>query len=111
MGTISARRLGAAFGITVALLYVGCAVLIALLGREGSVLFFNSLLHGIDVGPIVRSGMPWWEAAIGVVEVFAIGWLVGATVASVYNFGAGRSPRGRRSGAEKARDAGNTEQR
>lgn len=95
MATISARRLGAAFGAAAAVLYLGCAVLIALLGSERSVLFFNSVLHGVDVGPIVRSDMSWWETVIGIVEVFAIGWLLGATVAAIYNLGlrgtAGRS--------------------
>lgn len=33
----------------------------------------------------MRWDMPWWEAAIGVVEIFFLGWLVGAVVAVLYN--------------------------
>lgn len=49
--------------------------------------FFNSLLHGWDVGPIMRWDMPWWEATIGVLEVFILGWLFGALLAVLYNVG------------------------
>ncbi len=37
--------------------------------------------------------MPWWEMVIGVLEVFILGWLVGATVAVLYNVGTTREAR------------------
>jgi hypothetical protein len=58
-----------------------------------SILFFNSLMHGIDVTSIIRTDMPWWEMAMGLVEIFILGWLTGATIASIYNFGFGK-PKG-----------------
>lgn len=55
-------------------------------GREGSIFFFNSLLHGIDVTSIIRTDMPWWEMVMGLVETFILGWLTGAAIAAIYNF-------------------------
>jgi hypothetical protein len=87
---INIKRLGLAFGLTSAILYLGCIFVMVTVGRGGSILFFNSLLHGIDVTTIIRTDMPWWEMAMGVVEIFILGWLSGATIASIYNFGLGR---------------------
>ena len=55
-------------------------------GHEGTVLFFNSLLHGLDTSTIIRVDVPLSEALIGLVETFILGWLFGALIASVYNF-------------------------
>ena len=33
----------------------------------------------------MRWDMPWWEACVGVIEVFILGWLVGAVIAVLYN--------------------------
>lgn len=90
METIDIKRFGMACGLTSALLYLGCVFVMWTVGREGSILFFNSLMHGIDVPSIIRTDMPWWEMVMGVVEVFIIGWLTGAAVAGIYNFGLGR---------------------
>jgi hypothetical protein len=57
--------------------------------QEAAVRFFNSLTHGVNWEPIMRWDMPWWEMIIGVLEVFIVGWLFGAVLASLYNFGAG----------------------
>jgi hypothetical protein len=85
MKTINLKKFGLAFGITGALLYLGCVLVMLTVGREGTVLFFNSLLHGLDTSSIVRMQIPWWEALTGVAEVFIISWLVGACIAAIYN--------------------------
>jgi hypothetical protein len=61
------------------------------LSREVVVSFFNSLLHGFDISPIIRTSMSWGEMIIGFIEVFILGWLIGATVASIYNLGKGKN--------------------
>jgi hypothetical protein len=58
--------------------------------REVAIRFFNSLTHGVDWGPIMRFEMPWYEMLIGMTEVFILGWLVGATIAALYNIGSGK---------------------
>lgn len=90
METINIKRLGAALGITSAFLYLGCVFVMWTVGKGTSILFFNSLMHGIDVTSIIRTEMPWWEMAMGLVEIFILGWLTGATMASIYNFGLDR---------------------
>ncbi len=91
MNTISVRAAGFAFGAACGLLYIACATLMLIAPKELVIRFFNSIMHGLDVEPIVRWDMPWWEAIIGVVEISILGWLFGALVASLYNLAAGRS--------------------
>jgi len=93
MEVINIKRFGMACGFTSALLYLGCVFVMWTVGKEASILFFNSLMHGIDVTSIIRADMPWWEMVMGLVEVFILGWLTGATIASIYNFGLGKQKR------------------
>lgn len=83
--TINAKKFGLAVGLTMALLYLGCAVVMATVGNDGTVKFFNSLLHGLDVSTIVRMNVSLGEATIGIIETFVLGWLVGACIAAFYN--------------------------
>ncbi len=85
MNHINVKKLGLAFGLTGTLLYLGCMVLMFTVGHDGTVKFFNSLLHGLDVSSIVRIEIPLWEAGIGIVETFILGWLIGACIAGFYN--------------------------
>ncbi len=90
---LSPKRLGFALAATSALLYVGCAFVMLTVPQEAAIRFFNSMMHGVDVTSIIRWDMPWWEMVIGVLEVFILGWLVGATVAVLYNVGTTREAR------------------
>jgi hypothetical protein len=90
MGSIDIRRFGLAWGATFALLYLGCVFVMWSAGKEATILFFNSLLHGLDVRPIIRMDVSWWEVLMGIVEIFIIGWLTGAVIAAIYNLGASR---------------------
>lgn len=83
--TINAKKFGFAVGLTMALLYLGCTMVMATVGYDGTVKFFNSLLHGLDVTNIVRMDVSLGEAAIGLIETFIIGWLIGACIAAFYN--------------------------
>lgn len=86
MGVINIKRFGLAVGSTFALLYLGCMIVMATADKEGSIFFFNSLMHGIDVTSIIRMDIPLWEAGIGIIEIFILGWLTGASIAGIYNF-------------------------
>ena len=85
MKTINIKKLGMATGLTGALLYLGCMVVMFTVGREGSVKFFNSLLHGLDVSTIIRMDIPLWEAGLGIIQTVILGWLIAACIASIYN--------------------------
>lgn len=85
MNKIHVKKLGLAFGLTGALIYLGCMIVMITVGREGSIIFFNSLFHGLEGANIIRMDVPLWEAFLGIVQIFIIGWLTGATIAAFYN--------------------------
>jgi len=71
--------------ITFTLLYLGCIIVMSTVSRETAVFFFNSLMHGVDVDSILWTRMPLYEMVIGIAEIFILGWLIGASIASIYN--------------------------
>lgn len=85
MNKIDVKRFGFAVGSTVALLYLGCVVVLMVAGHETPVRFGNSLLHGLDISGIIRTDVPLLEALFGLIETFVIAWLSGASIASIYN--------------------------
>ncbi|CAM3782733.1 DUF5676 domain-containing protein [Flavobacterium gelidilacus] len=82
---INVKKLGFAFGFTGALLYLGCIIVMLTAGKEGTVTFFNNLLHGLDTSSIIRMDVPLLDAFFGIIQTFILGWLVGACVAAFYN--------------------------
>ncbi|WP_441000470.1 DUF5676 family membrane protein [Fodinibius sp. SL11] len=89
MKTLNIKKMGLAIGTTGAVLYIGCIILMVSVGREGTIFFFNSLLHGLDVEPIIRMSVPPLDAFFGIIQTFILGWLVGALIAAIYNIGLG----------------------
>lgn len=83
--TLNVKRLGFALGATLAVFYLGCVFVMLTVPHEAVVRFFNSIMHGWNVEPIMRWDMPWWEAATGTLEIFILGWLAGALIATLYN--------------------------
>lgn len=82
---LNVKKLGLATGLTGALIYLGCMIVMATVGREGTIVFFNSLLHGLDTSSIIRMNVPLLEAFFGLVQTFILSWLIGACVAAFYN--------------------------
>ncbi|WP_428741337.1 DUF5676 family membrane protein [Tenacibaculum sp.] len=82
---LNVKKFGLALGLTGVILYISCILLMLIIGQARIVKFFNSLLHGLDVSSIIRIEVPLWEAAIGIVETFILGWLIGACIATIYN--------------------------
>ncbi|MDX1314994.1 MAG: DUF5676 family membrane protein, partial [Eudoraea sp.] len=40
---------------------------------------------GLDTTSIIRMDVPLWEAGLGIVQTFILGWLIGACIAAFYN--------------------------
>lgn len=80
-------RFGMASGVATGVFYIGCVLLMSIMGREGLITFFNGLMHGLDVGPILRTHVSLGESFLGLLNSVAVGWLFGGLLASVYNFG------------------------
>ena len=87
MHTLSVTRFGFALAMGSALSYVGCVFVMMTVPQDVAVRFFNSIMHGVDVTPIMRWDMPWWEMIVGLLEIFILGWLFGAIIAVFYNLG------------------------
>ena len=85
MYRLNVKKFGFALGLTGALIYLGCMIVMATAGQEGSITFFNSLAHGLDVTTIIRMDIPLSEALIGIIQIFILGWLIGACIAAFYN--------------------------
>tara|TARA_R110002096_G_scaffold385536_1_gene579381 strand:- start:17537 stop:17842 length:306 start_codon:yes stop_codon:yes gene_type:complete len=83
--SLSTYRFGFGIGATALLFYLGCIITMATVPHEKAVVFFNSLLHGLDVEPVLRQNVPFLEAFLGMISTFVLGWLAGVIIASVYN--------------------------
>lgn len=81
MNHIHIKSLGFAAGITAALLYLSCALVMNYTNAEISRSFFN----GIDIGSILRMNITFQETVAGLIQTFVIAWLTGASVAAIYN--------------------------
>ena len=86
MHHINIKQFGFAVGTTIVIIYVGCIIVTSVISPEAAVSFFNNLMHAVDVTSIIRkTPTPLFEALIGVAEWFIIGWLIGASIAAIYN--------------------------
>lgn len=82
---LNPKCMGLAFGATGLVFYLGCMLTMATVPRESAVPFFNSLLHGLDVGPILETSVPLPQVALGLVTTFILGWFAGVLIAGIYN--------------------------
>ena len=82
---LNPRCLGLAFGATGLVFYLGCMLTMATVPQESAVTFFNSLLHGLDVGPILKASVPPAQVALGLTTTFILGWFAGVVIAGIYN--------------------------
>ncbi|WP_310991218.1 DUF5676 family membrane protein [Aequorivita marina] len=85
MYRLNVKKLGFAFGLTGTIIYLGCMIVMATAGREGTIVFFNSLLHGLDTSNIIRMDIPLLEVLMGIVQTFILWWLIGACIGGFYN--------------------------
>ena len=85
MHRLNVKKLGFAFGLTGTIIYLGCMIVMATAGREGSIIFFNSLLHGLDTTNVIIMDVPLLEVLMGIVQTFILWWLIGASIGAFYN--------------------------
>ena len=77
-------------GATGLVYYLGCMLTMAALPHEAAVTFFNSLLHGLDVEPVLRTSVPISQVALGLVTTFILGGVAGVLIAGLYNLSLGK---------------------
>jgi hypothetical protein len=82
---LSIKKIGIAAGIAATIFYVGCALVMMIGGKAGTIKLYNSLLHGMDTTSIIKMNVPISESLIGVVLTFILAGLFGAILAYFYN--------------------------
>ena len=85
--TISPARFGFAIGATCVIFRLACILALITVPRDKAIAFFNSLVHGIDVAPILGESIMPGEVLLGIVSTFALAWFMGAMTAAFYNLG------------------------
>ena len=86
MQTINSKKLGLAIGATGVILYLACICLMLIAGQEGTIWFFNSLLHGLDVSSVSRMNVLFGQTIIGLILTFGLGWITGFLIGTFYNW-------------------------
>ena len=84
---LNPKYFGLAFAATGLVFYLGCMLTMATVPHEAAVIFFNSLLHGLDVEPVLKTSVPPTQVALGLVTTFILGWFAGVLIAGIYNLG------------------------
>lgn len=87
--TLNPKRLGLAFAMSASVFYLGCTLLMGMIGASALTAFFNGILHGLDVAPIIVDSVSPLITITGFVNTFILSWLFGALIAVVYNLPAG----------------------
>lgn len=82
---LNPKSLGIAFGATGVLFYIGCMLTMATVPHDAAVTFFNSLLHGLDVEPVLKTSVPPAQVVLGLVTTFILAWFAGVLIAGIYN--------------------------
>ncbi len=91
---LDVRNFGIAIGAASALAYAACALSMLILPHETMIRLYNTLLHGVDIGPIMREDISLIESAFGCALTFILAGIFGAVIAAVYNACTARSTKG-----------------
>lgn len=85
MNKLNPIKFGVATGFASILFYIGCMLLILILGQTGTIKISNMLFHGVDFSNIIRTSIPITESLLGIVCSFIIWGLFGVFLAFFYN--------------------------
>lgn len=84
MENLNARKFGLASGLTSVMVYLGCFLVMLILGKEGLVKLSNLLFHGMDFTSIIRMDIPLTETLLGAVLSFFFWGAIGYVLALLY---------------------------
>jgi len=85
MNKLSQKKLAIASGLTSVVIYLGCFLIMAVLGKDSLVKLSNLLFHGMDFTNIIRMNISIGETLIGAIFSFVFWGLIGYMVALMYN--------------------------
>lgn len=85
MTQINAKKFSLASGITGAIIYISCFLLMSILGKSTLIKLANTLFHGMDFSNILRMDIPIIETVIGIILSFIFWGITGYILGFVYN--------------------------
>ena len=72
-------------GLTSVVVYLGCFLIMTVLGKGSLVKLSNLLFHGMDFSNIIRMNIPIGETILGAVTSFIFWGIIGYVLALIYN--------------------------
>ena len=85
MEKLSQKKFAIASGLASVLVYLGCFLIMTVLGKDSLVKLSNLLFHGMDFSNIIRMNIPIGETLLGAVASFVFWGIVGYVLVFIYN--------------------------
>ena len=85
MKKLNQIKFAVASGLTSVVIYLGCFLIMTILGKDSLVKLSNLLFHGMDFTTIIRTEIPIWETLIGALISFVFWAATGYLIAFIYN--------------------------
>lgn len=85
MEKLSQKKFAIASGLASVLVYLGCFLIMTMLGKDSLVKLSNLLFHGMDFSNIIRMNIPIGETLLGAVASFVFWGIVGYVLVFIYN--------------------------
>jgi hypothetical protein len=86
MKNLQQNKFAIASGVASVVVYLGCFLVMQLLGKESLVKLSNLLFHGMDFSTIIRTDISLGETLLGAFASFVFWGGIGYILAFVYNF-------------------------
>lgn len=85
MEKLNQKKFAIASGLASVVVYLGCFLIMTVLGKDSLVKLSNLLFHGMDFSNIIRMNIPIGETLLGAVASFVFWGIVGYVLAFIYN--------------------------
>lgn len=85
MEKLSQKKFAIASGLASVLVYLGCFLIMTMLGKDSLVKLSNLLFHGMDFSNIIRMNIPIGETLLGALASFVFWGIVGYVLVFIYN--------------------------
>jgi len=85
MEKLNQKKFAIASGLASIVVYLGCFLIMTVLGKDGLVKLSNLLFHGMDFSNIIRMDISIGETLLGAVVSFAFWGFIGYVLSFIYN--------------------------
>ena len=85
MSKLDAKTVSLSLASTAGILYIVCALLVAI-APETAVSLFKNIFHGIDITQIAKTDISLGNAIVGFIEIIVYSLIAGWLFTLVYNY-------------------------